>query len=681
MMVRTEKYGGLDRDSNEAAGKVCERILPDPEIRRQTLTAFAEMIELCDTQGAAKWGITLYPSQLCLNVCGFYSCWAKPGEFNVAVMTDAISPENWATLDAQIHRRGAFKRISGSEFLHISLEQVPETLPLVSEAMRQFVLVTASKYDSMGGRVEGAHSPGVLAYLNDALGLQLPEPSYRQQTGTRAVWKIAPGANAYLWEECLAKSAIGIGWLQNADYTEFADKRAIQDALTAAGDRERGAASILRFVKEIEPENIVVANKGNNGVVGIGIITSDYLPPDAPDNPDISYKHARRVDWRVTQPVTMPRAFFGQVPETVLRLNASKWQQIRQAYLDAYPNDAALQAALDRLSDTPTINPPTMPINAPTIPESVRPILEMTNRTKNILLYGPPGTGKTWTVNQFAKAFTDADKTRFVTFHQSFAYEEFIEGIRPVLVEGQVKYDVRDGIFKSICRVAQADPDAPYLLVIDEINRANIAKVLGELITLIEDDKRTDKDGRNENALRVTLPYSGETFGVPSNLTILGTMNTADRSIALLDLALRRRFTFVEMPPQSSLLSNDVAGVDLEKLLTTLNARITALLDKDHQIGHSYLMNLTDADGLRFAWYNRLVPLLQEYFYHDGERLQAVLGKTFVQEIKLDDATRKALGDAYDDAPKFEVNTKLDDAAFLTALQELAAQTQTGGNP
>lgn len=92
-------------------------------------------------------------------------------------------------------------------------------------------------------------------------------------------------------------------------------------------------------------------------------------------------------------------------------------------------------------------------------------------------------------------------------------------------------------------------------------------------------------------------------------------------------------------------------------------------------------MNLTDADGLRFAWYNRLVPLLQEYFYHDGERLQAVLGKAFVQEIKLDSATRKALGDAYDDVPKFEVNTKLDDAAFLTALQELAAQTQTGGNP
>lgn len=871
MTVQTIKYGGLNRDSKEEARTVCERILPNSQIRREVLTTFVEMIELCNAQGAAKWGISLYPGDFCLNVCGFRSCWAKPGEFNVAVMTEAMSPENWTILDARTRRGGPYKRIPGSEFLYIPLEQTADVLPLVNEAMRQFVLVTATKYNSMGRLVEGAHSPGFLTYLSDTLGVVLPEPSYRQRAGTHAAWKIAPGEDAHLWPECLAKSAIGIGWLPETDYTEFADKRTIQDALATAGGKERGADSILRFVKEIEPGSIVVANKGNNVVVGIGVITSEYLPPAAPDNPNMSYKHARRVDWRVTHRVTMPPAFFGQIPQTVLRLRNSKWQQIRHAYLDAYPNDADLRAALESLSDMTSTNPPIVPINAPTIPQSVKLLLEITQRTKNILLYGPPGTGKTWTVNHFANYFllkhniseakaneywqavvnkdnvtqkalqeqvrakpdsTEDDKINFwwitanekewtwstlfnspskdeffdkrrlaknfemaqpgdvifgylarphkqivalaqvkhglhtrdsngkttegiliepytksqqmlqypikwqdllnnptlkqsepmknraqgtlfhltddeaqemirlltqagnkislpsvappqdfmefVTFHQAFAYEEFMEGLKPQSdSNNQITYPIVDGVFKRISTQAIAHPDKQYLLVIDEINRANIAKVLGELITLVEDDKRLGA----ANELRVTLPYSGETFGVPSNLTILGTMNTADRSIALLDLALRRRFTFVEMPPQADLLDKDLAGVDLSKLLLTLNARVTALLDKDHQIGHSYLMNLTDADGLRFAWYNRLVPLLQEYFYHDGERLQAVLGKTFVQEIKLDDATRKALGDAYDDAPKFEVNTKLDDAAFLTALQELAAQTQTGGNP
>jgi 5-methylcytosine-specific restriction protein B len=200
------------------------------------------------------------------------------------------------------------------------------------------------------------------------------------------------------------------------------------------------------------------------------------------------------------------------------------------------------------------------------------------------------------------------------------------------------------------------------LLIIDEINRANIAKVFGELITLIEDDKRLGE----ENELQVRLPYSGNLFGVPPSLYIIGTMNTADRSIALLDLALRRRFSFCEVMPDPSLLDS-VAGVDLRGVLSRLNERVALLLDRDHQIGHSYFMQVKDEADLHFVWYQRVVPLLQEYFYNDGERLRAVLGEAFVEKI---DSGRLPYGMSElrdGDSPRYELKT-LDHAELLSAL-------------
>ena len=222
-----------------------------------------------------------------------------------------------------------------------------------------------------------------------------------------------------------------------------------------------------------------------------------------------------------------------------------------------------------------------------------------------------------------------------VTFHQSFSYEDFIEGIKPETNDSlTVTYPVIDGVFKKICEKAKGDRSHKYLLVIDEINRANISKVFGELITLIEDDKRIG--ARNE--LKVTLPYSQEEFGVPKNLYILGTMNTSDRSIALLDIALRRRFTFIELKPDPELLKEIVIdGIHCDRLLTQLNKRITLLIGRDYQIGHSYFMNIENIEDLRFTWYHRIIPLLQEYFYHDSKRLSAVIGSEFMQPIDISD--------------------------------------------
>jgi predicted RNA-binding protein with PUA-like domain len=279
------------------------------------------------------------------------------------------------------------------------------------------------------------------------------------------------------------------------------------------------------------------------------------------------------------------------------------------------------------------------------------------------------------------------DFAEFVTFHQSFAYEEFVEGLKPVAPEEgeadgaageparDITYKVQPGVFRRICARAEAawrthGKDAPrYLLVVDEINRANIAKVLGELITLIEDDKRLG--GANEVTL--TLPYSGQRFGVPPNLYVLGTMNTADRSIALLDLALRRRFAFVEMEPEPSAIAPaEVEGVDLRALLARLNGRVAALLDRDHRNGHSYFMSLRGAADLRFAWYARVVPLLEEYFYNDHERLRAVLGARFVRPVGFDEATKAALGDFADPERAPHEIARLDGAEFIDALRELA---------
>ncbi len=327
------------------------------------------------------------------------------------------------------------------------------------------------------------------------------------------------------------------------------------------------------------------------------------------------------------------------------------------------------------------------------VPEELVTMLNIARQTKNIILYGPPGTGKTRLAVMFANGGVMVAK--FITFHPSYAYEDFVEGLRPVIQDGSLNYKVLPGVFKDICDKAKSNHGTQYVLVIDEINRANIAKVFGELITLIEDDKREGVG----NQPPITLPYSQEPFLVPQNLYIIGTMNTADRSIALLDIALRRRFAFLELEPQPELLADSTVGVDLKLLLEELNKRIVALLDRDHRIGHSYLMKkdkpIIELEDLRFAWYYRIIPLLQEYFYNDGERLRAVLGSGFITEDKADEVTRKVLGSAYTDGldtkryrikrgPKDAKDEKdetyfKDDGAFVKALRTLAGQSSEDG--
>lgn len=260
-------------------------------------------------------------------------------------------------------------------------------------------------------------------------------------------------------------------------------------------------------------------------------------------------------------------------------------------------------------------------------------------------------------LNQGPEASESVQRYSFVTFHQSYGYEEFVEGLRPVLADeakeddaeaSQVAYRIKDGAFKELCRRARNTPDKRFAMVIDEINRGNISKIFGELITLIEADKRDKLDG-TPPPTEVNLAYTGKPFSVPANVDIIGTMNTADRSLALLDTALRRRFDFIPLLPDTRaekepgephsaplaglLVPTDTGDIDVRLMLERINERIEALYDRDHCIGHAYftpLVDITD-EAARFSklteiFKSRIIPLLEEYFFEDWRKIRLVLG-------------------------------------------------------
>ena len=297
----------------------------------------------------------------------------------------------------------------------------------------------------------------------------------------------------------------------------------------------------------------------------------------------------------------------------------------------------------------------------------------------NTILFGPPGTSKTWEAVSHAVAIMDGKdpavlaqakdrravkarfeelgkegRVEFVTFHQNYAYEDFIEGIGPVLDRNDLRYEIRHGVFKRISSRASERPGERHVLIIDEINRGNIAKIFGELITLIEPTKRS---GGEDEAV-VTLPYSGKRFSVPRNLYLVGTMNTADRGIALLDTALRRRFDFIEKMPDVRLVERDIEGVAGQAMLQAMNERITACLDREHQIGHTYLIGVKTIDGLAEAFQRRIVPLLQEYFYDDWAKIRLVLNNNpFVRKREVE----TSIQDTLPERPVFELLAEDDD--------------------
>ena len=441
----------------------------------------------------------------------------------------------------------------------------------------------------------------------------------------------------------------------------------------------KSAAEITRFLKEMDDGDLVVAANGNT-VLGVGRVAPKsqyrYEPTD-------SFPHRRSVSWLDVSAWNLPqqeglRSTFRElrIPENLV--------EIERRILGAAPKPKQPTPNAARLT----------PISIPRLSGIAGRIQAALERKAQVILYGPPGTGKTYWAEKAARdmaayrefglpfekldsnqlqAFNRGEFVRICTFHPAYGYEDFLEGYRPESVNGQLVFSLRDGIFKRLCDEASKNQRSEYYLIADEINRGDIPRIFGELLTVLEKSKR----GRT-----VQLAVSGMAFQVPANVFLIGTMNTADRSIALLDKALRRRFGFVECMPESHLLNSAVVqGIPLGPWLECINRTIRQRVGRDArnlQIGHSYLMDGDRAiiEFSRFAevLQDDIIPLLEEYCYEDYGTLAEILGTGII-----DTASQSVRTELFDDARRADLVQALLQPypEIVTSPQAVASESGT----
>lgn len=452
-------------------------------------------------------------------------------------------------------------------------------------------------------------------------------------------WRIGTkdgGDDIDYWPEMKAGNFVSVGWpkLGDLSWLTFSaeDKEKLKAMMAKHHPRSPSIITnfsnqLLKFVRTIKENDLVIAADGVK-VLGIGQVTGDYQY-----DPSSGFPHKRPVKW----------------------LSLEQWKEIKQEGLrrvvhQLSKNPENLLEIEKRILGVPAPPPPLLK-KIEGIPGQIQSVLE---RKKQVILYGPPGTGKTYwaevaclelaALSWYGKRYADLTEEqqhhvkpgpgeikpfRLCCFHPAYGYEDFLEGFRPELQDKQMSFVRKQGIFKQLCQEALGHPDKNFYLLIDEINRGDIPRIFGELLTIIEKDKR----GKS-----VVLPLSGESFSIPDNVYVIGTMNTADRSIALLDTALRRRFGFVELMPDPSVLGDAmIEGLPLGPWLEALNRRICAHVGRDArnlQIGHSYLLEggkpLQSFSSLSRVLREDLIPLLEEYCYEDYGALGSILGKGLV---------------------------------------------------
>ncbi len=480
-------------------------------------------------------------------------------------------------------------------------------------------------------------------------------------------WRIGTTSGksgASYWQMMHDRNCIAVGWHKLGDISWVEAKKDSRDKLKKLLEEKhpnhpsaigRDCSQLVQLVVEIAEGDVVLAADGMS-VLGIGRVVGGYEY-----NAEFEFPHQRQVEWLTCDAWQMPEANEG-LQSTVRELGK---------YND---NLLAIERRIQSPATVKTDNKDREitkgPVRLTGVPGRIQSILE---RKGQVVLYGPPGTGKTFwaertandlaALSAFGKVFEALDETerktilgqgddsglvRLCCFHPGYGYEDFIEGYRPLTVDGHVSFELRDGVFKKICDDAVSAADRNFYLIVDEINRGDIPRIFGELLTTLEKDKR---------GKRIILPVSQEVFSVPRNVFMLGTMNTADRSISLLDTALRRRFGFVELMPDGSVLKDSaVAGIALRAWLDALNTRIREHVGRDArnlQIGHSYLMHagnpIKDVASLKRAIRDDIIPLLEEYCYEDYGTLGNILGEQIV-DVAAERVRHELFDDGQEDA-------------------------------
>lgn len=431
-------------------------------------------------------------------------------------------------------------------------------------------------------------------------------------------WIYAPGDNARLWDEFYQNGIMGFGWDDVEDYSRFKTKddlkNHMQNIYDTEVDQSQSASMIWNFYKNIQPGDVIYAKKGRYAIVGRGIVESDYFFDDSREE----YTSCRKVNWTHKGQWNLT----DMLPMKTLT-DITDDQNQRDQLESLFDNDLFVS---DEFSENvlPYTNEDFLKDVFMT-EDQLREMQHILKRKKNIILQGAPGVGKTFCAKRLAYTIIgerDDSHISLVQFHQNYSYEDFIMGYKP---DGS-NFVLKEGVFYRFCKRAQANLDKPYFFIIDEINRGNLSKIFGELLMLIENDYR---------GTQVTLAYKDEMFAVPKNLYIIGMMNTADRSLAMIDYALRRRFSFIEMTPGFSTegfgyYQLEVDNKNFDKLVEKIVELNKAIVQDDtlgsgFQIGHSYLCNIApsecnDALLKEIVTYD-ILPTLEEYWFDDKDKV------------------------------------------------------------
>ncbi|MBQ6827530.1 MAG: AAA family ATPase, partial [Thermoguttaceae bacterium] len=433
-------------------------------------------------------------------------------------------------------------------------------------------------------------------------------------------WIYAPGEKAENWENDLAQGTMAIGWAELGDLLAFESKDEMLDKLKSLysvdGLYRNQAQVVWQFANEMKPGDVVFVKKGRKQIIGRGVVEGDYLyEPERGDYPHVrAVRWLERGAWELAEslPVktltdTTSRGDWVKSTLSLLTENASNDETVERvepetAYETYDEDDFLADVFLDE--------------------ERYRALKTLLATKKNVILQGAPGVGKTFAAKRLAFSIMgekDVERVQTTQFHQSYSYEDFVMGFRPTATG----FELRKGVFYEFCRKA-AEDDRPYFFIIDEINRGNLSKIFGELFMLIENDKR---------GVELRLLYADERFSIPSNVHIIGAMNTADRSLALIDFALRRRFAFFELTPAFDsegfrAFQRRVGNPKFDRLIDVvkeLNAEIAddETLGSGFCVGHSYFCAKTTVDDvwLRSVVEFELIPLLREYWFDESAKV------------------------------------------------------------